>query len=115
MERLGKVGSVVQEQITFAAFVHVDGGLSPGDLRRQRWVAKNPVLEMGNGSIQRTMRRSSGAPWFMTLFGRDSLWASEMALPIDPSLGLGTLQTLADRQSQPRSSRRAPAYPTPGQ
>jgi glycogen debranching enzyme len=34
----------------------------------------------------------------MTLFGRDSLWASEMALPVDPSLALGTLQTLADRQ-----------------
>ncbi|MFP5312257.1 MAG: amylo-alpha-1,6-glucosidase, partial [Actinomycetes bacterium] len=36
--------------------------------------------------------------WFMTIFGRDSLWASEMALPVDPSLALGTLQTLADRQ-----------------
>ena len=32
------------------------------------------------------------------LFGRDSLWASEMALPLDPTLALGTLQTLADRQ-----------------
>jgi glycogen debranching enzyme len=41
---------------------------------------------------------AAGAPWFMTLFGRDSLWASEMALPVDPSLALGTLQTLADRQ-----------------
>jgi glycogen debranching enzyme len=36
----------------------------------------------------------------MTLFGRDSLWASEMALPVDPSLALGTLQTLAERQGQ---------------
>jgi len=41
---------------------------------------------------------AAGAPWFMTLFGRDSLWASLMALPVDPSLALGTLQTLADRQ-----------------
>ena len=32
------------------------------------------------------------------LFGRDSLRASEMALPLDPTLALGTLQTLADRQ-----------------
>src|SRR5918999_5695693 len=36
----------------------------------------------------------------MTLFGRDSLWASEMAMPVDPSLALGTLQTLADRQGK---------------
>jgi glycogen debranching enzyme len=34
----------------------------------------------------------------MALFGRDSLWASLMALPVDPSLALGTIQTLADRQ-----------------
>jgi glycogen debranching enzyme len=34
----------------------------------------------------------------MALFGRDSLWASLMALPVDPSLAFGTIQTLADRQ-----------------
>jgi glycogen debranching enzyme len=93
--------------------------LSPRDRRHREWVAKIPVLQMGNRSIERTLRRSyedlgalriedpehpervvvaAGAPWFMTLFGRDSLWASEMALPVDPSLALGTLQTLADHQ-----------------
>ncbi|MDR6558616.1 glycogen debranching enzyme [Arthrobacter pascens] len=108
--------------ISPAAFVHPDGdGLSPRDRRRREWVAKIPVLQMGNRSIQRTLRRSyddlgalriedpnhpdrvvvaAGAPWFMTLFGRDSLWASAMALPVDPSLALGTLQTLADRQGK---------------
>ncbi|MDQ0867796.1 glycogen debranching enzyme [Arthrobacter sp. V1I9] len=34
----------------------------------------------------------------MTLFGRDSLWASKMASGVDPSSALGILQTLADRQ-----------------
>jgi glycogen debranching enzyme len=108
------------EGAAVAAFAHTEeGGLSPRDRRRQAWVAKIPVLQMGNRSIERTLRRSyddlgalriedpnypervvvaAGAPWFMTLFGRDSLWASEMALPVDPSLALGTLQTLADRQ-----------------
>jgi glycogen debranching enzyme len=43
---------------------------------------------------------AAGAPWFMTLFGRDSLWASEMALAVDPSLALGTLQTLADPRAR---------------
>src|SRR5437764_13424978 len=38
---------------------------------------------------------AAGAPWFMTLFGRDSLITSWMALLIDPDLALGVLQTLA--------------------
>ena len=103
-----------------ASFGRSEGDrLSPRDRRHSEWVAKIPVLQMGNRSIERTLRRSyddlgalriedpehpervvvaAGAPWFMTLFGRDSLWASEMALPVDPSLALGTLQTLADHQ-----------------
>jgi glycogen debranching enzyme len=105
-----------------ASFVHTVGDeLSPSDRRRREWVAKIPAIHMGNQSIERTLRRSyddlgalriedpehpdrivvaAGAPWFMTLFGRDSLWASQMALPVDPSLALGTLQTLADRQGR---------------
>ncbi|GAB13048.1 hypothetical protein ARGLB_035_00120 [Arthrobacter globiformis NBRC 12137] len=101
-------------------FVHPDGeGVSPQDRRRQEWVSKIPVLHIGNRSLERTLRRSyddlgslriedpahpernvvaAGAPWFMALFGRDSLWASIMALPVDPSLAIGTIQTLADRQ-----------------
>jgi glycogen debranching enzyme len=41
---------------------------------------------------------AAGAPWFMTLFGRDSLLTSWMILPLDPSLALGTLRTLASLQ-----------------
>ena len=41
---------------------------------------------------------AAGAPWFMTLFGRDSLLTSWMLLPQDPNLALGTLQTLARLQ-----------------
>jgi glycogen debranching enzyme len=108
------------EEAGLGVFFHPGGdGLSPRDQHRREWVAKIPVLQMGNRSIERTLRRSyddlgalriedpghpervvvaAGAPWFMTLFGRDSLWASAMAMPVDPSLALGTLQTLADRQ-----------------
>ena len=107
---------------TMAPFVRPnEGEMSPRDLRRQEWVSKIPVLHMGNRSIERTLRRSyddlgalriedpahpdrivvaAGAPWFMALFGRDALWASLMALPVDPSLALGTIQTLADRQGR---------------
>jgi glycogen debranching enzyme len=41
---------------------------------------------------------AAGAPWFMTVFGRDSLLTSWMVLPLDPSLALGTMRTLASLQ-----------------
>ena len=41
---------------------------------------------------------AAGAPWFMTLFGRDSLITSWMALLVDPDLASGVLQTLARYQ-----------------
>jgi glycogen debranching enzyme len=49
---------------------------------------------------------AAGAPWFMTVFGRDSLITSWMALIVDPDLALGVLQTLARFQGadiDPRS------------
>jgi len=49
---------------------------------------------------------AAGAPWFMTLFGRDSLLTSYLALPLGQSLALGTLHNLAARQGNhvdPRS------------
>jgi glycogen debranching enzyme len=45
---------------------------------------------------------AAGAPWFMALFGRDSLLTSWMLLPLDASLAVGTLQTLADHQGHAR-------------
>ena len=41
---------------------------------------------------------AAGAPWFMTLFGRDSLLTAWMTLPFDGSLAAGVLGTLADLQ-----------------
>lgn len=41
---------------------------------------------------------AAGVPWFMTLFGRDSLLAGYMALPADRTLALGVLRTLAEHQ-----------------
>ncbi len=41
---------------------------------------------------------AAGSPWFLTLFGRDSIWAALMALPFDPGLAIGTLRALARRQ-----------------
>ena len=89
--------------------------------RLQRWRDTIPIATTGNDSLQRTLRRSqqdvgalrifdpedptlyavaAGAPWFMALFGRDSLLTAYMALPVDPSLALGTLRTLARHQGR---------------
>jgi len=40
----------------------------------------------------------AGTPWYLTLFGRDSIWAARMTLPIGTELARGTLRTLARRQ-----------------
>jgi glycogen debranching enzyme len=41
---------------------------------------------------------AAGAPWYMTLFGRDSLLTSWMALMLDPAIALGTVRALARLQ-----------------
>ena len=43
---------------------------------------------------------AAGAPWYFTLFGRDSLWAARMMLPLGTDLARGTLRTLAARQGR---------------
>jgi glycogen debranching enzyme len=42
----------------------------------------------------------AGSPWYLTLFGRDSLWAARLLLPSGTDLALGTLRTLLRRQGQ---------------
>ena len=41
---------------------------------------------------------AAGAPWFFTLFGRDSIIAARLLLPLGTDLARGTLRTLAARQ-----------------
>ncbi|MCS6711527.1 amylo-alpha-1,6-glucosidase [Brachybacterium sp. EF45031] len=47
---------------------------------------------------------AAGAPWYFTLFGRDSLIAASLLLPLDPSVAAGTLRTLAARQGTHRDA-----------
>jgi glycogen debranching enzyme len=90
-------------------------------VRLQRWKEVTPMATIGHDGLQRVLRRSqqdlgalrifdpddpsmaavaAGAPWFMALFGRDSLLTAYMALPLDRSLALGTLRTLARHQGR---------------
>ncbi|GAA3839427.1 glycogen debranching N-terminal domain-containing protein [Sphaerisporangium flaviroseum] len=89
-------------------------------MRLAAWVRTSPTISTTNVSLAQALRRArtdlgslrlfeknrpndlptiaAGAPWFMTLFGRDSLLTSWMALPLDQSMALGTLRRLAELQ-----------------
>lgn len=43
---------------------------------------------------------AAGAPWYFTLFGRDSLWAARLTLPLGLDIARGTLRALARLQGQ---------------
>ena len=93
--------------------------------RRERWRATTPIATAGHEGLQRVLRRSqedlgslrifgphddspavaAGAPWFMALFGRDSLLTAYMALPVDRDLALGTLRILARHQGRVTDAR----------
>ena len=43
---------------------------------------------------------AAGTPWYLTLFGRDSIWAARLTLPFGTALAGGTLRALARRQGR---------------
>ena len=43
---------------------------------------------------------AGGIPWFQTLYGRDSIWAAQMLLPVTWQLAASTLRALASRQGR---------------
>ncbi len=84
-----------------------------------RWMGDAPRLESQHEPLRATYRRSlvdlaalrfsppvlkgralpaAGLPWFMTMFGRDSILTSLQALPFTPELANSTLLALADWQ-----------------
>jgi glycogen debranching enzyme len=106
----------------------VAGGLGDGAKRRNRmskardlehWVDDAPRLECDWEPLQSIYRRSlvdlaalrfsppiargrslpaAGLPWFMTMFGRDSIFTSLQALPFVPELAATTLRALGEWQ-----------------
>ena len=85
-------------------------------------IAEAPRLETSSDELRRTYRQSlldlaalrfrpdgleeavpaAGVPWFMTLFGRDSLITSYQALPFHPALARASLKALAATQARER-------------
>ena len=64
----------------------------------QRSLADLGSLRMTTGEGRAYV--AAGAPWFMTLFGRDSQLTAWMTLPLDGDLAMGTLRELADVQGR---------------
>jgi glycogen debranching enzyme len=99
--------------------IHSTGFELRGDQRWAAWERTVPKLEVGHAALQRAYNQgvddlgalrvfdptdptraviAAGAPWFMALFGRDSLLASWMSLPLGTDLALDVLETLARLQ-----------------
>lgn len=124
----GKWASTVRATPYLNGFALISGSTSDSlevsSKPRQRlvsWRMSMPIPNLEDAAVQKVILRSqedlgslrifdpdhpdrvvaaAGSPWFMALFGRDSLLSSLMSLLLDQSLALGTLQTLADHQGK---------------
>ncbi|MEE1769388.1 glycogen debranching N-terminal domain-containing protein [Streptomyces sp. JV185] len=76
--------------------------LRSADRRFDHWLSRSAAdldrLRLTDPENPADQFLAAGAPWFLTLFGRDSLWAARMLLPLGTGLAAGTLRTLARRQ-----------------
>ncbi|WP_406320502.1 glycogen debranching N-terminal domain-containing protein [Streptomyces sp. NBC_01637] len=76
--------------------------LRSADRRLDQWLGQSAAdldrLRLTDPDKPADQFLAAGAPWFLTLFGRDSLWAARMLLPLGTDLAAGTLRTLARRQ-----------------
>ncbi|BDI24026.1 glycogen debranching N-terminal domain-containing protein [Herbiconiux sp. L3-i23] len=80
--------------------------LEAEDVRLRRWVERAlddlAALRMSVASVDDAVFLAAGAPWFFTLFGRDSIWAARMLLPLGTGLAADTLRVLATMQGTKR-------------
>ncbi|GAA1969812.1 glycogen debranching N-terminal domain-containing protein [Microbacterium deminutum] len=77
---------------------------SPRDSRITRWqdaaLGDLDALRLALPDHPEDEFYAAGAPWFFTLFGRDSLWAARLALPVDAGIAASTLRVLARLQGE---------------
>lgn len=76
--------------------------VTSGDDRMARWTARAledlDALRLVTARAPDLQFLAAGAPWFFTLFGRDSLWAARFMLPLGTGLAGDTLRVLAGLQ-----------------
>jgi len=73
----------------------------------ERSLADLAGLRMARPATPEDVFHAAGAPWYFTLFGRDSLWTARMLLPVDLAPARGTLRTLAALQGSQDDPARA--------
>lgn len=75
-----------------------------GDSRLASWVRTAlgdlDALRMTTRALPGEDFLAAGAPWFFTLFGRDSIWAARFLLPFGTDLAASTLRVLAELQGR---------------
>lgn len=73
-----------------------------GDSRLASWLHRAlgdlQALRMSTTDRPEDVFLAAGAPWFFTLFGRDSIWAARMLLPLGTDIAASTLRVLASMQ-----------------
>ncbi len=78
--------------------------VASSDARLTRFVERSladlEALRVSTPEAPEDVFLAAGVPWFLALFGRDSLWAARMLLPLGTELALGTLRTLSARQGR---------------
>ncbi|PSK67945.1 hypothetical protein B0E53_00020 [Micromonospora sp. MH33] len=112
---LGTRGSEIRRSM------HGQPGTTKRQMRREleSWLARAPELTCQHEPLQQSYRRSlvdlaalqlsplilgasnvpaAGLPWFMTIFGRDSILTSLQTLPFTPELAANTLTLMASMQ-----------------
>jgi len=112
----------VAEQVCVLKYGHGEDVARPNiGESLEHWLAEAPELETDWDDLEHVYRRSlvdlaalrfypdvlpgasipaAGLPWFMALFGRDSLITSYQALPFAPELAATTLRVLAAKQGK---------------
>jgi len=70
----------------------------PLDQIYQRCLTDLAALRFSTLTMPNRSLPAAGLPWFMTIFGRDSIFTSLQALPFVPELAATTLRALAERQ-----------------
>ena len=76
-----------------------DVAVDTRDPRLNRWVTTAlsdlDALRMTAARAPNDVFFAAGAPWFFTLFGRDSIWAARFMLPVSTEPAMATLRVLA--------------------
>jgi glycogen debranching enzyme len=91
-------GFTIEPPATRPSYDHLV--LECDDQRVSRWVRRSlddlAGLQLSADGGERYL--GAGPPWYLTLFGRDSLISAGMLIPVDPQLAVGTLRALAAHQ-----------------